>query len=83
MEKINVLGHRLVPRHRILNEEEKQELLKRYRISLKDLPKILITDPMVKAIGANIGDVIEIERISPTAGISHYYRYVVEDKPTI
>lgn len=83
MEKINVLGHRLVPRHRILTEDEKRELLERYKITVKDLPKILITDPMVKAIGANIGDVIEIERISPTAGISYYYRYVVEDKPTI
>ena len=83
MEKINVLGHRLVPRHRILTEEEKRELLEGYNITVRDLPKILITDAMVKAIGANIGDVIEIERISPTAGISHYYRYVVEDKPTI
>ncbi|MCD6383751.1 MAG: DNA-directed RNA polymerase subunit H [Thermoplasmata archaeon] len=82
MEKINVLGHRLVPRHRILSEDEKKELLARYKITERDLPKILISDPMVKAIGANIGDVLEIERISPTAGISYYYRYVVEDKPT-
>jgi DNA-directed RNA polymerase subunit H len=73
--EINVLKHKLVPKHRILSEKE--ELLKKYNVSLDKLPKILITDPVVKALNAKIGDVIEIER--DFEGFkSIYYRVVTE-----
>jgi len=73
-----VLEHELVPKHEILSEEEKKELLKKYNITEKQLPKILASDPVVKAIGAKPGDVIRIIRNSPVAGRSIYYRIVVE-----
>ena len=69
--------HVLVPEHRILSEEEKKALLDKYKISLNQLPMILSSDPMVKQIGAKVGDVIEIKRKSPTAGEALYYRLVV------
>ena len=69
--------HFLVPKHEILSEDEVKELLKKYNVTKDKLPKILVTDPAVKAIGAKVGDVIKIERESPTAGISYYYRVVV------
>lgn len=78
-EKFNPFINELVPKHEILSEEEKQKLLERLNISLKQLPKILVSDPCVKALGAKPGDVIKITRNSPTAGKYYYYRVVVEN----
>jgi DNA-directed RNA polymerase subunit H len=61
-----------------LNEKEKEEVLKKYRVTLKQLPRILSSDPVVKAIGAKPGDIIKIIRKSPVAGESVYYRVVVK-----
>jgi len=73
----------LVPKHEILSKKEVEELLKKYNVTKDKLPKILITDPAVKAIGAKVGDVIKIERESPTAGKSYYYRVVVSSRESI
>jgi DNA-directed RNA polymerase subunit H (RpoH/RPB5) len=70
--------HKLVPKHILLSEEEKEELLKKYGITLRELPRILSSDPMAKALNAKVGDVIKIIRESPTAGVSEYYRVVVK-----
>jgi DNA-directed RNA polymerase subunit H len=78
--KVNVFKHELVPAHRILSEEEKKELLKKYGVTPAKLPKILSIDPVAKALGAKVGDVIEITRKSPTAGEAKYYRLVVKGK---
>jgi len=76
-EGIDIFIHELVPKHRVLSEEEKEEVLKRYNAKLMDLPRILVSDPVVRRLGAKPGDVIEITRKSPTAGESKYYRVVV------
>jgi DNA-directed RNA polymerase subunit H (RpoH/RPB5) len=70
--------HKLVPKHILLSEKEKEELLKKYGITLRELPRILSSDPMAKALNAKVGDVIKIIRESPTAGVSEYYRVVVK-----
>ena len=75
--EIDISKNELVPKHFVLSEKEKEELLKRYGITLKELPRILSSDPMVKKLGAKPGDVIKIERKSPTAGKTIYYRVVV------
>jgi DNA-directed RNA polymerase subunit H len=80
MPKFNVMANYLVPRHSIVPKEKAEEILKRYGIDRSRLPKIMITDPCVRAINAQAGDVIEIERQSPTAGTSKYYRLVVEER---
>jgi len=80
-EHFNVLNHMLVLPHRILSLEEKKELKKKYGLkSLKQLPKIKVSDPVIIAIGGLIGDVVEIIRNSTTAGKSKYYRLVVRSK---
>lgn len=78
MKKMEIEKHELVPKHILLSQKEKEELLKNYGITLKDLPRILSSDPMVKAINAKVGDVIKIIRKSPTAEVSEYYRVVVK-----
>jgi DNA-directed RNA polymerase subunit H len=83
MPRFNVMENYLVPRHTILPEEEVEGLLSRYGITKAQLPKILMADPSAKAIGAKPGDVIRIERESPTAGLSVYYRLVIEQRSMI
>jgi len=75
----SILEHELVPKHEVLSKEEVEELLKKYKASLNQLPQILINDPVVKELGAKIGDVIKITRGSPTAGKAVYYRVVVSE----
>ena len=77
-KELNIVGHGLVPKHFKLSEDEKKELLEKYNISLSQLPKIYDDDPMVKVLGdVKIGDVVKIERDSPTSGKSLFYRVVV------
>ncbi|MBU5557943.1 MAG: DNA-directed RNA polymerase subunit H [Candidatus Aenigmarchaeota archaeon] len=76
---MNILKHRLVPEHTIMKDEDVKELLEKFNISINQLPKILNTDPVVKAIGAKVGDVLKIVRNSPTAGKTTYYRLVSKE----
>ena len=76
--KINILKHNLVPEHVILSDEEAEEVLDKLKIRPDQLPKILPDDPVVKAIGAKLGDILKITRNSETAGIFVAYRVVRE-----
>ena len=77
-EEFNILNHELVPEHTILSKEEEKEVLDKFKIKPENLPKILINDPVVKAIGAKEGNILKIVRKSKTAGTSLYYRIVVK-----
>lgn len=77
MKEVDISKHKMVPKHAILGDAEKQALLERYNITLNHLPRILITDPMAKLLDAKVGDVVKIVRESPTAGKAEYYRVVV------
>jgi DNA-directed RNA polymerase I, II, and III subunit RPABC1 len=71
---VNITKHELVPKHILLNPEEKSELLKRYNIKQSQLPKIYVTDPVAKYHGLKRGDVVKIVRVSETAGKYITYR---------
>jgi DNA-directed RNA polymerase subunit H len=77
-EEFNILNHELVPEHTILNQEERKVVLEKYKIKPENLPKILLSDPAVKAVKAKDGDILKIVRKSKTAGTSLYYRVVVK-----
>jgi len=77
--KINLLDHELVPKHIILSEKEKEEVMKKYGIKkLYKFPKILKSDPIVQMMEAKPGDLIKIIRKSNTAKECVYYRVVIE-----
>jgi len=77
VRKVNVLEHELVPKHVLLSREEAARILRRMGVSPHQLPWILASDPVAKAIGAKPGDVVMVIRGSPTAGVSVAFRYVV------
>ncbi|MCX8158594.1 MAG: DNA-directed RNA polymerase subunit H [Candidatus Diapherotrites archaeon] len=74
LEKVS--QHILVPKHEILSKEEADKLVKKYGISIDNMPKIKKDDPVVEEIGAKKGDILKITRKSPTAGEFVYYRIV-------
>jgi len=73
-----IFDHKLVPKHEILDEKEKSQILAEYKIQPYQMPQIKATDPAVKAIGARPGDMLKIIRKSVTAGEHIAYRYVVD-----
>ena len=70
---INITEHELVPKHEVLTEDEKQEVLKRYNVTETQLPRILRTDPVSRYLGVKPGQLLKITRNSDTAG--HYVTY--------
>jgi len=76
-KEINITPHYLVPKQTKLNESETKKLLENYNITVKELPKILITDPALDNLDVKPGDIIKIHRMSGTAGETTYYRGVI------
>lgn len=73
---MDALKHSLVPKHSKLSDSEKKELLEKYFVQLKQLPRIHGSDPALSSLSVKEGDIIKIERASKTAGIFVYYRVV-------
>ena len=74
--KLIIKKHILIPKHIKLSAKEKQELFKKYNISLRELPKMRKEDPAIASLNVKEGDVIKILRQSPTAGEVEFYRGV-------
>ena len=74
---ITKINHVLVPKHTVLSEKEKQEVLSEYNISAGQLPKIYISDPAIADANPKVGDVVKIDRPSYTMGKVIVYRVVV------
>lgn len=54
----------VLPEMKLLSAEEKENLLKIYKIELSKLRKILITDPVCKRLGAKLDDIIYVSRMN-------------------
>jgi len=70
-----ILKNRYTPKHEILSPEEKEKILKELGVKEEEMPKILSTDPVVKAIGAKKGDLIRITREDDLSGYRRKYYY--------
>ena len=72
---VNILEHKLVPKHEPLGAVERKTFLQKYK--LDDLPLILHTDPVVRFLGLKDGDIVKITRPDFVAGQYVTYRRVV------
>jgi DNA-directed RNA polymerase I, II, and III subunit RPABC1 len=78
--QIDISQHKMVPKHRIINSKEEEELFKKY--SIKDrsvLPVLDREDAMARWLGARPDQIAEIERGSETSAVSKYYRCVANE----
>ena len=74
----NIFEHNQVPLHLKLKSNEIKSFLSNYQIEKHQIPKILESDPAVKAIQANPGDVIKIVRNPLMGEHGAYYRVVIK-----
>jgi DNA-directed RNA polymerase subunit H len=73
---VDVTQHELVPEHRLLAEDEADDILTEYDVERTNLPKLKRTDPAAPD-DAEPGDVVEIVRDSRTTDRAVVYRLVV------
>jgi DNA-directed RNA polymerase subunit H (RpoH/RPB5) len=74
---INIVNHRDVPHHEVIEENEKKDILLKYHIKPENLPVILRDDAMARYLGLRPGEIVRILRPSPTSGTYVSYRMCV------
>ena len=73
--QFNILEHVLVPKHRILSNEEAEVIRQKYNISgNRDIPAISRFEPVSQVLGIRPDDLVDITRPSKTAITSYFYR---------
>ena len=72
----NRTKHRLVPKHVLLTETEKREILTTYDCRDTQIPRMVTTDYVARYFGAKAGDMFKIYRPSPSSGMYITYRVV-------
>ena len=77
--EVSILEHNLTPLHEKVPDDQVESIISKFNVSLSQLPKISLSDPAIKHFEVKSGDIIKIERASPTSGRTIYYR---KDKKT-
>jgi DNA-directed RNA polymerase I, II, and III subunit RPABC1 len=65
-----------VPKHLLLTEAEKKDLLLTYDCKDTQIPRMVTTDFVCRYFGAKPGDMFKIYRPSPSSGFYITYRVV-------
>ncbi|KAJ4720311.1 putative DNA-directed RNA polymerase II [Melia azedarach] len=74
---VNITKHILVPKHEILTVEDKQKLLKKYKVEEKQLPQMLRTDALARYYGLEKGQVLKLTYMDGIAKSLETYRCVL------
>ena len=72
----DLLSHEHIPRHRALSSEEKVAILAKYDCKDDELPRIKISDPVIRWLGLRKGVLVEITRQPDTLDEEITYRIV-------
>ena len=73
--QFNILNHTLVPKHKVLNDKEKEEIKNKYSVmDDSQFPDISRFSPVSMVISMRPGELCEITRSSKTAINSKFYR---------
>lgn len=72
----DIPSKKFIPDHQILNDEEKSQLLSKFKLS--ELSSMYKTDMMARYYGAKKNDVFRIKRYNLNSGISVVYRKVID-----
>lgn len=72
--QFNILNHVMVPKHEILDKEEKEDVIKKYNILDDNIPEISRFDPVAQVIGLRPTQYCKIIRPSKTSITSLFYR---------
>jgi DNA-directed RNA polymerase subunit H (RpoH/RPB5) len=74
----NPMDHILVPKHEVVSEEVKREVMEKYNIIANSkFPLIRFhVDPIIRILGGVPGDLVKITRPSASAGVYETYRLV-------
>jgi len=76
--QFNILKHILVPTHKILDDDQLTQVMKKYNITNNEhFPTLSRFDPVARAIGIRPGQVCHIIRPSKTAIQTDYYRLCI------
>jgi len=76
-ENFDITKHELVPDHIKLSEEEAEKVLKDLNVMREKLPMIFLSDSAIQNLKPEVGDIIKINRASPTNVETIFYRVVV------
>ncbi|KAF5962015.1 hypothetical protein HYC85_003224 [Camellia sinensis] len=57
---VNITKHVLKPTHRVLNDKEKQNLLKKFSLEEKQIPRMLQKDAIARYYGREKGQVVKV-----------------------
>lgn len=57
---VNITKHALKPKHRLLTDDEKQRLLKKFSVEEKQLPRMLQRDAIARYFGLEKGQVVKV-----------------------
>lgn len=74
---INLIDHVSQPKFIVLSEEEIKAVLEKYHARRREIPKILISDPVSRYYNVKTGQMFRIIRPSETSGEAVTYRLVV------
>ena len=76
--QFNIMNHDLVPRHRVLTNEENATFRKKYNVmNDEQIPTISRFDPVSLALCLRPGEICEITRPSRTSVTSTFYRICI------
>ncbi|GAU17902.1 hypothetical protein TSUD_330280 [Trifolium subterraneum] len=73
---VNVTKHVLKPKHQVLTDKQKKNLLKKYDIQEKQLPRMLQTDAIARYYGLQRGQVVKVTYTGEITQMHVTYRCV-------